>query len=77
VPDHSSVDVPHLFAQAGAGVVVCDRRDVGWFKRTKQGQRVAVTLALAPSLTRQQRDLIDAEVDRQDAFFSPGACLDT
>lgn len=52
------------FTEAGSGVVVCDGRDVGSWRRRKDRGRVAVALNLAADLSKAQRAAIDIEVDR-------------
>ncbi len=54
---HPRGDQPHSFAEAGGGVVVCDRHDVGWWKRKEiAGGRVVVTMGLASSLGTEEHD---------------------
>jgi hypothetical protein len=48
--------------------VVCDRRDAGWWRRTKKGTQIGVRLTLATSLNCRQQKAIDAEVERLVAF---------
>ncbi len=55
-PGHPLGTAPHSFADAGGGVVVCDLRDVGWWKRQVTGDEMTVSLALASDITPDQRD---------------------
>jgi hypothetical protein len=46
-------------------VVVCDRRDVGWWTRRERGRgTIAVTIALATSVTDEQRRLVEEAAQR-------------
>ena len=65
---HPNETAPHSFSEAGGGVVVLDRRDVGWWKRTNAGRRTVVTLGLATALGRRDRDAIADEAGRLAAF---------
>ena len=66
---HPRGDRPHSFAEAGGGVVVCDRHDVGWWKRKEvAGGRVVVTMGLATSLGTEERDLIAESAARVGSF---------
>ena len=51
-------------------MIVCDRQDVGWWKR-KDASRSAMTVSLwlATSLDAKQRDLVATEAARLAAFF--------
>lgn len=66
--DHPSGTLPRSFGEAGGGVVVLDRRDVGWWKRKNRGHRVEVSLALAPTVDAPDRDVLAAEATRLAAF---------
>ena len=68
IDGHPSGAAAHSFAEAGGGVVVLDRHDVGSWKRTNDGRRVRVRLTIAPALGRRDRDLIAAEAMRLAAF---------
>lgn len=65
---HPSATTPHSFAEAGGGVVVLDRRDVGWWKRKHKGRQVDVSLALANSIGTADRELIVSEAERLAVF---------
>jgi Winged helix DNA-binding domain len=66
---HPRGDRPHSFAEAGGGVVVLDRHDVGWWKRKETGSTtVVVRLAVAASLGAEERTLIDEAAVRLAAF---------
>ena len=66
---HPRGDRPHSFAEAGGGVVVCDRHDVGWWKRKEvAGGRVVVTMGLATSLGTEERALIVESAARLGPF---------
>lgn len=65
---HPSASTPHAFAEAGGGVVVLDRHDVGWWRRRNTGRRVDVTLAIPTAVRTADRELIAAEVARLAAF---------
>ncbi len=68
VAAHPSSSTPHAFNEAGGGLVVFDRHDVGWWKRSNKGRRVEVTMALAPTLGVDARGRIVGEADRLAAF---------
>jgi hypothetical protein len=58
-PGHPSRDEPHRFAEAAGGVVICDRLDAGWWKRTNVGtDRVRVVVAVAKSLDDGQLEAV-------------------
>ena len=66
---HPRGDRPHSFAEAGGGVVICDRHDVGWWKRKEvAGGRVVVTMGLATSLGTEERALIVESAARLGSF---------
>ena len=66
---HPRGDRPHSFAEAGGGVVVCDRHDVGWWKRKEvAGGRLVVTMGLATSLGTEEHDLIAESAARLGPF---------
>ena len=66
---HPRGDRPHSFAEAGGGVVVCDRHDVGWWKRKEvAGGRVVVTMGLATSLGAEEQALIVESAARLGSF---------
>ena len=78
VDGHPRGGAPHSFAEAGGGLVLCDRRDAGWWKRQelKGGDRVTVTIALASGLDGDQRAAIIAEAERLAAFTGRQLRLD-
>lgn len=61
-PHHPDSDEPYRFAEAGGGVVILDRRDVGSWKRTRPGGRTQITLRLDPTLSGVEREAVDAAV---------------
>jgi Winged helix DNA-binding domain len=66
---HPRGDRPHSFAEAGGGVVVCDRHDVGWWKRKEVAAgRVVVTMAMATSLGAAEQGLIVESAARLGSF---------
>lgn len=65
---HPGMTSVHRFAEAGGGVVILDRRDVGWWKRRNRGRRMAVSVSLASTLDSRGRDLVVAEAERLAAF---------
>ena len=69
-PGHPWGTEPYHFAESGGGVVVCDRRDVGWWKRKETGRSaMTVSLWLANSVDAEQRASVAAEAARLAAFF--------
>lgn len=56
---HPRAEQPHSFAEAGGGLVVCDRLDVGWWRRTTGRERVVVHLALATGLSPEQQAQVE------------------
>lgn len=56
---HPRGDQPHSFAEAGGGLVVCDRLDAGWWKRTVGRAHVEVRLALATGLSPDQHEQVE------------------
>ncbi|MGI9598183.1 MAG: winged helix DNA-binding domain-containing protein, partial [Acidimicrobiales bacterium] len=70
IDGHPRGDGPHVFAEAGGGVVIADRRDAGWWKRTARGDGpMTIRLGLATGLDTEQRQLITAETAGLAAFF--------
>ena len=60
---HPSGDTVYRFAEAGGGVVICDLRDVGlWRRRVSRGE-AELSLDLDPGLSRRERAAIDDAVD--------------
>lgn len=53
-PGHPAGSTAYRFAEAGGGVVVCDLRDVGLWRRRVTGAAVEVTLDLDPGLSAAQ-----------------------
>ena len=67
---------PYRFAEAGGGAVVCDRRDVGWWKRTDAGRdAITVRLGLADSLDTEQRTSVIDAATRMTEFFDRTATI--
>ncbi|WP_432476305.1 winged helix DNA-binding domain-containing protein [Nocardioides sp. GXQ0305] len=66
LPDHPWGTGHSSFAEAGGGVVVHGRRDVGWWKRKDAGRTTTVSLGLARSLPAPAR----AEVEDQAAALA-------
>lgn len=66
---HPRGDEPHSFAEAGGGVVVCDGRDAGWWRRSVKGPTMEVTVALAVGLGRRERELVAEQADSLARFF--------
>ena len=76
-PSHPRGMEQHRFAEAGGGVIVCDRHDVGCWKRKEAGRSdVMVRLALADSLGPEQRDAVIAAATRMGAFFEREVRID-
>lgn len=66
---HPRGDGPHFFAEHGMGIVVCDRHDVGWWKRREVGpDRLEIDLHVSPELDPAQRAAIDAAAARLAEF---------
>ena len=61
VPDHPWGERNQSFAESGGGVVVHDRRDVGWWKRTEAGPVTRLTLGIADSIDAAARDKVEAQ----------------
>lgn len=76
VAGHPRGDEPHVFAEAGGGVVVVDGCDAGWWKRTEQADgSMIVRLALASSLDDEQRQMLEVEAAGLAAFFGRVAII--
>ncbi len=76
-PGHPRGEEPHVFAEAGGGVVVVDRCDAGWWKRTNRGNKsMAIRLGLATGLSAEQRRLIAREAAKLAAFFGRDAIVE-
>ena len=74
---HPRREESHAFAEAGGGVVIVDRRDAGWWKRTLRGRgAMTLRLGLATSLDTEQRQLIEIEADNLAAFFDREANIE-
>lgn len=65
---HPDGDRAHQFAESGGGIVLCDLRNAGWWKRTEAGRRTKVTLALSRALPADQRERVVEEAGRLAAF---------
>jgi hypothetical protein len=66
---HPRGDQPHSFAEAGGGLVVCDRLDVGWWKRTVGRAHVEVRLALATGLSADQHEQVERAAEALAAYI--------
>jgi len=78
IDGHPRGEEPHVFAEAGGGVVIVDRRDAGWWKRTARGHGpMTIQLGLATGLDTEQQQLIASEAAALAAFFGRDAKLDT
>lgn len=77
IPGHPRGEEPHVFAEAGGGVVIVDCRDAGWWKRTIRGKgAMTIRLRLATSLDTEQRRLIAIEAAELAAFFEREASVE-
>ena len=68
---HPRGDRPHSFAEAGGGVVICDRHDVGWWKR--RDNRVSgstISIGVAPDLPTVQRRAVEQAAQHVGAYFA-------
>jgi hypothetical protein len=66
---HPRGDGPHFFAEHGMGVVICDRYDVGWWKRKEVGpDRLDLDLHLSPELDPAQHAAVEAAADQLATF---------
>lgn len=65
---HPRGDQPVSFAEAGGGVIICDRTEVGWWRRVVRPGEVVVTVAVASSLDVDQRDAVRAAAERFAVF---------
>jgi len=61
---HPAGGDPYRFAEAGGGIVLLGQVDVGAWKRTRVRSGVEVRLDVDQSLSRAERQAIDAAVDR-------------
>jgi hypothetical protein len=68
VGDHPWGERSHSFAEAGGGVVVHGRRDVGWWKRTDSRSTTRVTLGLATTLDTAARRAVEKQAEALAAF---------
>jgi hypothetical protein len=76
-PGHPRGEEPHVFAEAGGGVVLADGCDAGWWKRTVRSKTtMAIRLCLAGGLNDEQRALIDDEATHLAAFFGRSAAVE-
>ncbi len=60
---HPAGDTVYRFAEAGGGVVICDLRDVGLWRRRVSRGKAEFALDLDPGLSRRERAAIDEAVD--------------
>jgi len=78
IDGHPRGEEPHVFAEAGGGVVIVDRRDAGWWKRTVRDHGpMTIQLGLATGLDTEQQQMIASEAAALAAFFGRDARLDT
>lgn len=68
VPGHPRGDEPVTYFEPGTGIVVQDRRDVGWWVRKETGRRIVVTLHLAESLSADDRAAVGHAAEHLAAF---------
>ncbi len=68
VVDHPRGDKPHSLAEVGGGLVICDLRDVGWWKRRETGGVMEVTVSVGGALSTAHRERIAAAVEDLAAF---------
>ncbi len=68
VADHPCGDEPQSFAESGGGIVICDLRDAGRWKRRETGGVIDVTVSVSSALSADHRDRIAAAVDDLAAF---------
>ncbi len=77
VSGHPRGPEPHVFGEAGGGVVIVDRCDAGWWKRTVENRSLmTVKLALASGLDGEQHRAVTSEASRLAAFFGMEAEID-
>jgi Winged helix DNA-binding domain len=78
VDGHPRGDDPHSFGEAGGGLIVCDRRDVGWWKRQALAGRdeMTVTLAMSDDLDEVRRRAVLERAHHLAAFFGRDLHLD-
>ena len=77
ISGHPRGEEPHAFAEAGGGVVILDRQDAGWWKRTNRGKKaMTIRLGLATSLKSEQRRLIANKATDLAAFFGREATVE-
>jgi hypothetical protein len=66
---HPRGDGPHFFAEHGMGIVICDRLDVGWWKRKEVGpDRLELDLHLSPELDAAQCAAIELAAEQLAKF---------
>lgn len=66
---HASGDAPPRFGEAGGGVVVLDRRDVGTWKRRARGGVVEIGIELASSVRARDRAVVVEAANRLASFI--------
>jgi hypothetical protein len=64
-----------IFTESATGVILLDRRNVGWWKRTNKGSGSEVVLAVARSVSRRDREVIVTETDRLAALTGRPAAV--
>ncbi len=67
---HPAGSARYRFAEAGGGVVVCDLRDVGLWRRRVTGAGVEITLDLDPGLSPAQLSAVDEAAELLRATIS-------
>ncbi len=61
---HPLGDDPSWFSESGGGVVICGLEDVGAWKRVRDRGAVRIRLSIDETLSRDEREAVDAAVDR-------------
>jgi DNA glycosylase AlkZ-like len=69
---HPRGDAPNRL-EVGGGVVICDRRDAGWWKREVRPREVVVSVAVTPILDDDQRHSVVAAAERLGRFVGKPA----
>lgn len=68
VEGHPRGDEPVTYFEAGTGIVLSDRQDVGWWVRKESGRRITVTLHLAAGLDEERRATVEEAAGHLAAF---------